>query len=63
MLVQPQTVLFICTGANLNVKDEDGMTPLHHAASNGHFYAAQLLLNLGANEKIATRYFVPICVR
>ena len=47
------------TGANLNVKDSDGMTALHHAAANGHLYAAQLLLNLGAKE-MTTRYTIDL---
>lgn len=47
------TIIYL--GANLNESDADGLTALHHAASNGHLYAVQLLLELGANPELATK--------
>lgn len=35
--------------ASPNIRDEDGWTPLHHAASKGHFEVCQLLLNENAD--------------
>ena len=48
-------LMIFIAGADLNVKDEDGMTALHLAAANGHYHAVQLLLDIGANEKLTTR--------
>jgi len=36
-------------GANVNAKDKDGRTPLHHAATIGHVEIARFLLERGAN--------------
>ena len=48
-------------GAKLDDKDTDGFTALHHAASNGHLYAVQLLLDLGANPMASSRLFHLSC--
>jgi len=40
-------------GANPNVKDKDGHTPLHLAAFTGHADVARLLLEHGADPRIA----------
>ncbi len=50
--------IFSCVGANLNTCDQDGFTALHHAASSGHLYAVQLLLDLGASKNFTNRYSV-----
>ncbi|RYP29982.1 hypothetical protein DL767_006465 [Monosporascus sp. MG133] len=39
-------------GAPPNIMDADGKTPLHHAAANGHFDAADALLRAGADPKL-----------
>lgn len=35
-------------GVNVNCKDPDGLTPMVHAAENGHLEVVKLLLNIGA---------------
>jgi ankyrin repeat protein len=37
---------------NVNVRDEHGMTPLHHAAENNHPTIIRALLNLGAYKNL-----------
>ena len=41
--------LLITYGADINEKDEEGRTSLHHCAHFGIDYSLELLLNLGAN--------------
>lgn len=41
--------ILIANGANVNAADQDGCTPLHCAAHNGHKEIAELLLDKGAN--------------
>jgi ankyrin repeat protein len=41
--------LLIKAAADINAKDNDGMTPLHLAAYKGHREVAELLINAGAN--------------
>ena len=41
--------LLIQAGAPVNVSDEYGMTPLHHAAGNGYAECVRVLLNAGAD--------------
>ena len=43
-------------GTNLQARDADGLTALHHATANGHLYAVELFLELGANPEVVTRY-------
>jgi hypothetical protein len=42
----------IRAGAPVNVSDEDGMTPLHHAALNGYAQCADVLLKAGAELNV-----------
>ena len=46
--------LLISNGADVNAKDDDGSTPLHYAAHEGHKEIAELLIAKGAdvNAKI-----------
>jgi len=44
--------LLIAAGAELNAKNEDGDTALHHAIRMGHFHVARRLVELGANQAI-----------
>lgn len=37
-------------GANVNAEDEDGHTPLHHAAIEGYTDAIRYLIRNGGNE-------------
>ena len=41
----------LASGADLNTKDSEGGTPLHHAAWNGHKEVAELLIEKGAFPK------------
>ena len=41
--------LLIAAGAALDVRDENGMTPLHHAALNGYAECAKVLLKAGSD--------------
>lgn len=41
--------LLIRAGAPVNIQDEEGMTPLHHAAHNGYAECAEVLLKAGAD--------------
>ena len=47
------TVL-ISAGANLDVANSGGFTPLHHASQEGHLEAVKILVNAGANTKLRT---------
>ena len=40
--------------ANVNAKDRDGWTPLHHALAEGHGDVGVLLVQLGADPKAET---------
>jgi len=40
---------FLATGADVNVKDKRGFTPLHWASISGHKEAVELLINNGAD--------------
>lgn len=42
-------------GANIEAKDEDDQTSLHHAANGGHPEAAKLLLEAGAKTEVHTK--------
>jgi ankyrin repeat protein len=46
--------VLIAAGADVNAKDNNGMTPLHLAALNGHTDTAVLLLKNGANVNAKT---------
>ena len=37
-------------GAALDVRDENGLTPLHHAALNGYAECAKVLMNAHVDE-------------
>jgi len=43
--------LLIDAGAPVNIQDEEGMTPLHHAALHNYSKCAQVLLKAGADLK------------
>ena len=44
------------TGSSLNIHDKDGHTPLHLAAAHRHLSCVQVLLQLGADIDLTTRY-------
>ncbi|CAF4434480.1 unnamed protein product [Rotaria magnacalcarata] len=44
--------LLVKYGADLNVRDEDGQTPLFYAANSGNISCLTLLLELGADRSI-----------
>ena len=48
--------LLLERGANPNLQDEGGFTPLHGATSWGHTAIAQLLLDRGANPNLQNKY-------
>lgn len=41
--------LLLSYGADVNLEDEEGYTPLHYASMNGHDDAVQTLIEAGAN--------------
>ena len=49
----------IAKGADVNAGDDDGWTPLHEAALNGHKGIAELLIEKGANLNAKDRGRVP----
>ena len=54
--------LLIQNGANLNLKNEDGLTALHLASSNDKNEIVELLLKSGAKIEICCRkrrFFLP----
>ena len=48
------TELLIANGANVNAKRDDGETPLHQAADNGHKEVVELLIAKGADVSAKT---------
>ena len=49
----------LASGADLNTKDSEGGTPLHHTAWNGHKEVAELLIAEGANVNACLLYTSP----
>lgn len=47
--------LLLDAGANMEARDEEGNTPLHHAAMIGSFRAAEVLMARGANPNAKNR--------
>jgi hypothetical protein len=47
-----KVIEFLREGANVNTRDEDGLTPLHNAAANGHLDVVKLLLEKGADPAL-----------
>ena len=43
-------------GSSLNIHDKDGHTPLHLAAAHLHLSCVQVLLQLGVDIDVTTRY-------
>jgi len=53
--------LLISKGAQVNVQDDEGNSPLHHAVKGGHKDVAELLIGKGANVNARNqRGFTPI---
>eukprot|EP00794_Sanderia_malayensis_P015336 gene15336-16913_t len=50
------TEILIKSGAHVNVRTAEGMTPLHFAAYNGHIGCMQILLKANANVHATTRF-------
>jgi ankyrin repeat protein len=46
----------IVLGANLDLQDEDGETPLHGATIKGNEEIARILIDAGANVNVQTNY-------
>lgn len=44
--------ILLATGADVNAKDNDGITPLHVASRGGHKDVTKLLLAKGANRHL-----------
>ncbi|MES2306863.1 MAG: ankyrin repeat domain-containing protein [Gemmatimonadota bacterium] len=52
---QAETIRFLAKrGADINLANVTGFTPLHHAAENGSLAAARALVALGADRKLRT---------
>jgi ankyrin repeat protein len=51
-----KTNLLIAEGANVNMVDSYGVTPLHFAADRGHKEIVQLLISKGADVNVVTKY-------
>ena len=47
--------LLIGAGALVNIRDENGMTPLHYAVRNGYAECAEVLLKAGADANATNR--------
>ena len=45
-------------GSSLNIHDKDGHTPLQLAAAHQHLSCVQVLLQLGADIDVTTRYMI-----
>lgn len=53
--------ILLLFGADVNAKDEGGLTPLHNAASYGHSEAVKVLLSHGANVNSVDNWaFTPL---
>jgi ankyrin repeat protein len=50
-------------GAEIDIQDEFGFTPLHYAVLNGHLRAVEVLLQRGANKNIKFFYFNDLCLK
>ena len=59
-------IAFIERGANMNVKNHNGWTPLHYACMSGHTATAVALIERGANlnekEKSNRTGSSPLCM-
>ena len=54
---QLQTVKsLLATGADVNTRAEDGLTPIHFAAAWGHRSVVELLLANGADTSVRSAY-------
>ena len=49
----------LVAGADVNAKDEEGLTPLHLAASWGHKEVAELLIDNGADVNVKSGFGQP----
>ena len=47
--------MLIAAGAEVNLANNYGMTPLHWAARNGHLEVVQLLLRHGADKELKSK--------
>ena len=54
--------LFIESGADVNIKDKNGITLLHLSCYNGHLNIVKLLIENGANVMIGVNAFGRICL-
>ena len=52
--------LLIAKGADVNAKDDNGWTPLHHAVPDGHKEIAELLITKGGNVNAKGIYGTPL---
>lgn len=56
-MVKPEIVeLLLNNGANVNVCEHDGYTPLSRAAMNGHAGIVAMLLAKGADPSVQTKH-------
>ena len=46
--------LLVDQGASVNVQSQNGFTPLYMAAQENHDSVVKFLLNMGANQSLAT---------
>jgi len=44
--------VLIANGADIQLQDDDGVTPLHKAAEQGQLLAVKLLLEFGASKMV-----------
>jgi hypothetical protein len=53
-------IVLLDAGASMSARDNDGATPLHAAAIGGHYEAAKLLLDRGADIQISAQQLTPL---
>ena len=48
--------MLIAKGADVNIQDAEGFTPLHRSAQSSHYKLVEFLLGVGGDQLILNKY-------